>query len=304
MNDPISNDTNINSSDLLNDLLSGKGLDGTSTGGSEDKAKLAQVFEDLLKILEAEKGSSSGNATPSPASAEPASSSPSIDSNPVSKIPTSSQPSQSVNSSPSASTPDHSGEGVTAGSGPNSTTIKNTSSHEEKIGQFLNGGSTTQPDAEITLKPGETGTLKYQNGQGGFDAEADSSGKYQSTASRLEFYADNKGVNNDDVSYIDGRNASIKVSDDQGKQLGDDKSIAGNAPSDAITHDSGGRATVTGWYDGSTDAMKAGGAFMQSQLGTGNAYLHPDDDRNGAGSNPMTLAQDPSQKYTAEFGDA
>lgn len=193
---------------------------------------------------------------------------------------------------------------VSGGSGSNTVTITNTSSQNETIGEFLNGGSTTQPVAEITLKPGETGTLSYANGQGGYMAKADSSGTFQSTASRLEFYADANGVNNTDVSYIDGRNASIKVSDDQGKTAGDTQSIAASAPEGTITRDSADNATIAGWYDGSTSTMQAGGAYMEQQLGTGNAYIHPDDDQRATASNPMTMAQDKSQNYTASFGDA
>ncbi|MGF1276541.1 hypothetical protein [Acetobacter pasteurianus] len=194
---------------------------------------------------------------------------------------------------------------ISAGSGANKVTITNTSKHDETIGMFLNGGSTTEPVAKITLKPGESGTLSYANGQGGFMAKADSSGTFQPTASRLEFYADAKGVNNTDVSYIDGRNASIHVSDDQGKTAGDTKSIAASAPEGTITRDSAGDATIAGWYDGSSSTMQAGGAYMEQQLGTGNAYIHPDDDQKQAdGTNPMTMAQDSSQNYTASFGDA
>gem|GEM_PF-2422071 len=194
---------------------------------------------------------------------------------------------------------------TSGGSGPNDTVITNTSNHDEKIGEFLNGGSTTTPSAEIELKPGQTGDLRYQNGQGGFDAEADSSGKYQPTASRLEFYADKNGVNNDDVSYIDGDNAAVSVNDGHGRSAGESKAIAGNAPSDIVTKDSGGLPTVAGWYDGSSQTMQKGGAYMASELGgTGSAYVHPDDDRNGAGQNPMTMAQDSQQTYHATFGNA
>lgn len=192
-----------------------------------------------------------------------------------------------------------------AGTGPNSVDITNSSGHDEKIGMFLNGGSTTSPAAEITLKPGQTGTLSYQNGQGGFMAEADSGGAYKPTASRLEFFADQNGKNNPDISYIDGRNAAISLSDGQGKTTGDTKSVAAYAPRELLTKDAGGQATITGWYDGSTKAMQDGGAFMESQLGTGNAYIHPDDDtKKAAGTNPMTLAGDTSQHFTANFGNA
>lgn len=194
---------------------------------------------------------------------------------------------------------------ASGGAGPNSVEIKNTSGHEQKIGMFLNGGSTTTPVAEITLKPGETGTLRYQNGQGGFMAQANSAGAYQPDASRLEFFADANGVNSTNVSYIDGRNASISVQDDHGKSVGDTKSVANAAPGNVVTRDDAGRPTIAGWYDGSTDTMKAGGAYMEKSLGTGGAYIHPNDDTLKApGTNPMTMANNNSQHFTATFGDA
>ncbi|MCP1236856.1 hypothetical protein NKW55_09575 [Gluconobacter kondonii] len=306
MSTSITPDTQSLIQELLAAMQSGSASGtGQSTGtqNSQEEAKLAEVFQELMALLKQgnqEGSTNSGSDTASPAISPAAGSSASATPAAGSTSPTT--PASNDASSPAAATSGTSS--TSAGDGPNTTTITNTSNHDEKIGQFLNGGSTTQPTAEIDLKPGQTGTLKYENGQGGYDAEADSSGNFQSTASRLEFYADAKGVNNDDVSYIDGRNASIKVSDGNGKTAGDSQSIANDAPSNAITKDAGGRATVTGWYDGSTQDMKDGGAYMESKLGTGNAYIHPDDDRNATSSNPMTMAQDTSQHYTADFGDA
>ena len=306
MNTSITPDTQSLMQELITAMQSGSLSSGTgSTNGAgqsdgtqntQEEAKLAEVFQELMALLK--QGNQEDSASPAISAATGSSAS----ATPVTGSTSPATSASSNTSSPAATTSGASS--VSAGDGPNTTTITNTSNHDEKIGQFLNGGSTTQPTAEIDLKPGQTGTLKYENGQGGYDAEADSSGNFQSTASRLEFYADAKGVNNDDVSYIDGRNASIKVSDGNGKTAGDSQSIAAEAPSNAITKDAGGRATVTGWYDGSTQGMKDGGAYMESKLGTGNAYIHPDDDRNATGSNPMTMAQDPSQHYTADFGDA
>ncbi|MBN3867038.1 hypothetical protein [Gluconobacter kondonii] len=306
MSTSITPDTQSLIQELLAAMQSGSASGtGQSTGtqNSQEEAKLAEVFQELMALLKQgnqEGSTNSGSDTASPAVSSASGSSASATPAAGSTSPTT--PASSDASSPAAATSGTSS--TSAGDGPNTTTITNTSNHDEKIGQFLNGGSTTQPTAEIDLKPGQTGTLKYENGQGGYDAEADSSGNFQSTASRLEFYADAKGVNNDDVSYIDGRNASIKVSDGNGKTAGDSQSIANDAPSNVITKDAGGRSTVTGWYDGSTQDMKDGGAYMESKLGTGNAYIHPDDDRNATSSNPMTMAQDTSQHYTADFGDA
>ncbi|OUI88160.1 hypothetical protein HK11_07700 [Acetobacter sp. DmW_043] len=256
---------------------------------SNTSSQLSEIFQELMSLLEkGSSGTTSGSSEETPTATT-----------------STTQPSETTGTA----TPNNTSEqddtsGTSAGSGANTLHITNTSDHDEKIGEFLNGGSTTTPVAEIDLKPGQSGTLKYQNGQGGYAAEADSSGTYQSTASRLEFYASNKGVNSVDVSYIDGRNAAIKVSDGKGKTAGDSESIASDAPAADITKDAGGRATITGWYDGSTQAMQSGGAYMESKLGTGNSYIHPDDDRNASGSNPMTMAEDTSQTYTADFGDA
>ncbi|MEJ5156452.1 hypothetical protein WH240_15100 [Gluconobacter wancherniae] len=313
MSTSITPDTQSLMQELITAMQSGSLSSGTgSTNGAgqsdgtqntQEEAKLAEVFQELMSLLK--QGNQEGSASPGSDTASPAISAATGSSASATPVTGSTSPATSASSNTSSPAATTSGaSSVSAGDGPNTTTITNTSNHDEKIGQFLNGGSTTQPTAEIDLKPGQTGTLKYENGQGGYDAEADSSGNFQSTASRLEFYADAKGVNNDDVSYIDGRNASIKVSDGNGKTAGDSQSIAADAPSNAITKDAGGRATVTGWYDGSTQGMKDGGAYMESKLGTGNAYIHPDDDPNATGSNPMTMAQDPSQHYTADFGDA
>lgn len=264
-------------------------IEDALTSAGVNPSELAQLFGSMAQNSQATTGQASSPALTSSVDAAPANTA------------TTAAANQSSTTASDAATKQ---ADVSGGSGSNTVTITNTSSQSETIGEFLNGGSTTQPVAEITLKPGETGTLSYANGQGGYMAKADSSGTFQSTASRLEFYADANGVNNTDVSYIDGRNASIKVSDDQGKTAGDTQSIAASAPEGTITRDSAGNATIAGWYDGSTSTMQAGGAYMEQQLGTGNAYIHPDDDQRATASNPMTMAQDKSQNYTASFGDA
>lgn len=192
---------------------------------------------------------------------------------------------------------------TSAGTGPNTMSITNNQDHAITVGEFKNGESTTDPSAKITLQPHQSGTLKYENGEGGYASQADASGKFQPTASRLEYEADKDGkMKFPDVSYIDGRNASISLTDGASLNKGDSKSIAGNAPSDAVTKDSGGGKTVAGWYDGSTSQMQAGGAFMEKQLGTSGAYLHPNDDQLSGGQNPMSGTQ--SSTIQASFGDA
>ena len=193
--------------------------------------------------------------------------------------------------------------GASAGTGPNTISITNNQDHAITVGKFKNGESTTDPSAKITLQPHQTGSLKYENGEGGYAAQADASGKFQPTASRLEYEADKDGkMKYPDVSYIDGRNASISLNDGAGLHKGDSKSIADSASPDIVTKDAGGGKTIAGWYDGSTSQMQAGGAFMQKQLGTSGAYLHPDDDKLSGDQNPMSGTQ--KSTINATFGDA
>jgi len=192
--------------------------------------------------------------------------------------------------------------GTSAGAGPNAVNITNNEDHAITAGKFKNGDSTTEPSAKITLQPHQSGTLRYENGESGYAAQADAGGKFQPNASRLEYEADKDGkMKYPNVSYIDGRNASIALTDGAGLNKGDSKSIAGSANPGIVTTDSANNKTVTGWYDGSTAQMQAGGAFMQSQLGTSGAYLHPDDDKLSKGQNPMSGTQ--SSTTNASFGN-
>ena len=194
-------------------------------------------------------------------------------------------------------------EGPVTGSGPNVIEITNTQDHAIQVGKFKNGESTTDPSAAITLQPGETGKIYYQNGEAGYMAQADAAGQYQPDASRLEYQADADGVMKyPDVSYIDGRNAAISLTDGADFQKGDSQSIADRAPSDIVHSDSAGNKTIAGWYDGSDARMQQGGAFMEQALGMAGAYIHPDDDRRELAANPMSATQ--SNVLKATFGAA
>lgn len=189
------------------------------------------------------------------------------------------------------------------GTGPNSIEITNSQDHAITLGKFKNGESTTDPSATITLQPGQTGTIQYENGEAGIITQADSSGTFKPDASRLEYEADADGkMKYPDVSYIDGRNASISLTDGAELNKGDSKSIAGQAPENIVTTDADGNKTITGWYDGSTQQMQDGGDYMENQLGTSGAYLHPDDDRLATDQNPMSGTESTTLKAT--FGDA
>lgn len=187
-------------------------------------------------------------------------------------------------SAPTAAAP-AGGDGPTAGTGPRMFNVTNTQDKPINIGQFDKDNKLV---AQMTLQPGQTGHMKFENDTTGLLKQADSDGNYQPNASRLEFY--NGFINTSD---IDGRNASIAATDHNGFNIGDSKSIAGNAPSDITTQDSAGNKTIAGFYDGSTDTMNKGANYMIDQLSqggqsaTGQTYFHPNDDTLGQGNNPM-----------------
>ncbi|UZJ59455.1 hypothetical protein OKW98_23355 [Pseudomonas sp. KU26590] len=186
------------------------------------------------------------------------------------------------------------GDAATAGSGPYSLNITNTQDHAIKIGQFDKNEKLV---GELSLEPGQKGTMKYEADTTGLLKQADAQGNYKPDASRLEFY--NGFINTSD---IDGRNAAIHATDGKGFEVGDKQSIADKAPDSITTLDSAGNKTIAGWYDGSTDKMKQGGEFLTNELGTGMTYQHPNDDTLGQGSNPMRHTD--SMSLDVVFGKA
>jgi hypothetical protein len=51
--------------------------------------------------------------------------------------------------------------------------------------------------------------------------------------------------------------------------------------------------------------MQAAGCWEQQQQGLeDNTYVHPNDDSNCGGANPMTMAMDTSRTYSVDFGNA
>jgi hypothetical protein len=178
-----------------------------------------------------------------------------------------------------ANSPTATGDNPVAGTGPRSFNITNTQDHPIKIGQFDQHDKLV---AELTVQPGKTGTMKFENDTTGLLKQADADGNYKPDASRLEFY--NGFINTSD---IDGRNAAIHADDGKGFEIGDTESVADKAPADIVSLDSAGNKTVAGFYDGSTDTMRKGGDFLTQTLGTGMTYMHPNDDTLGQGKNPM-----------------
>ena len=255
-------------------------------------SKFAQLLEQLSQDGSGKTGSAAPAQPASPAGApRPAA---------AAHAPASASAAPSPPTSPAGTSAE---SGTSAGAGPNAMSITNNQDHAITVGKFKNGESTTDPSAKITLQPHQTGTLKYANGEAGYAAQADAGGTFQPTASRLEYEADKDGkMKYPDISYIDGRNASISLTDGADLNKGDSKSIAGAASQDIVKTDSDGGKTIAGWYDGSTPQMQAGGAFMQNQLGTSGAYLHPDDDKLSGNQNPMSGTQ--SSTIQASFGDA
>ena len=285
-------------------------IDGSGTNVAQVLQQLESMLQQIEQKIEGTEqsgdiqgGSASSMLPSSPDSinfdSRPAPESPSLINKTVSPSPTTAS---AASAAPATTASNQTSQG-SIGSGPNVIHIKNTQDHDITIGKFKNGESTTDPSAKITIKPGQTASVHYQNGEAGVVSQASANGKFLPTASRLEYEADANGkMKFPDVSYIDGRNASIKISDGKGLNKGDNTSIAAQAPSNLVSHDSAGNATIAGWYDGSTATMKEAGDFLENKLGMNGAYIHPDDDRNSAGNNPMSGTT--SNELYASFGNA
>lgn len=184
----------------------------------------------------------------------------------------------------------------------NTVWLLNRGSHRIVLDEMVSQGSQLVKVNSISLEPGQKGAMGFWPGQSGFIAAENASGQLQWDASRLEFYGIDSNYVAINVSYIDGRNASITVDDGMGHKKGDLNAIANGAPGIALHYDSAGWPTITGWYDGSTEAGRQGGAYIQSRIPCGAAYVHPDDDRNSS-CNPMTMGYDPSHNYYVDFGN-
>lgn len=184
----------------------------------------------------------------------------------------------------------------------NTIWLLNTGSHRMVLDEMVSQGNQLVKVNSVSLEPGGKAAMGFWPGQSGFIAAENASGQLQWNASRLEFY----GIDNNyvaiNVSYIDGRNASITIDDGMGHQKGDPYAIAGGVPEIALSYDSAGWPTIAGWYDGSTEAGRQGGAYILRKIPCGSAYVHPDDDRN-PNCNPMTMGYDPSHNYYVNFGN-
>lgn len=174
------------------------------------------------------------------------------------------------------------GDGPSIGTGPRSFVMTNAFDHDITVGKHEQINGKEEMTGKMTLKPGQTGTVNYENNVTGLVRMANAKGEFQSDASRLEYY--NGFVN---VSDIDGRNASIFATDNKGFNIGNKESIVDKVPSDLVSTDSGGNKTIAGFYDGSTEKMRKAGNVLESHLGTNETYIHPNDDTLGIGNNPM-----------------
>lgn len=291
-------------SDSSGDSDNGGGVGGVGGQQAVSKASAAPSGQDVGAPDATPAAAPAASATPSTASTDStqpatqaaatptAPANPAAANDPTTQSATPALQNKAVDNTDKSASAASTGDGPTGGSGPRTLNIKNTQDHDIKVAQFDKNENKV---AEITIPKGQTGHMKYENDTTALFKQADADGKYESTASRLEAY--NGFVN---VSYIDGHSNSIKATDGKGFNIGDSESVNDKASSEISKSDSAGDKTTTGWYDGSTGAMQKGGAFLTSELGTGNAYEHPDDDKLGAGNNPMRSTD--SMTLEVEFG--
>lgn len=194
------------------------------------------------------------------------------------------------------------GFGGTAGHGDYTVHEVNNLDHAVTMGEF---DKNEKLIAELHLaakgQPGSEGDMKYEKDttilikdKANTDANGNG-GEYRSDASRTEAY---NGFKN--ISDIDGRSVSLRGTDETGFEIGDNKSIAADAVKAGLIKNED--ETIPGWYDGSTAEMQKGGAFLEQKLGTGGAYIHPNDDQLGEGKNPMRHTD--SMTLNLEIGKA
>ncbi|HEX8587136.1 hypothetical protein [Pseudomonas sp.] len=275
-----------------------------------------QIMQALTQFMQQNRNDASGSSQGSGSSpqgtsgqvSQPSQPTASNAASPPGAVPNVAQPSTAVPqaASPSLATPESAaapesvdktsavGDARTSGSGPYSLNITNSQDHAIKIGQFDKNEKLV---GELSLEPGQKGTMKYEADTTGLLKQADADGNYKPDASRLEFY--NGFINTSD---IDGRNAAIHATDGKGFEIGDKRSIADKAPDSITSLDSAGNKTISGWYDGSTEKMKQGGEFLTNELGTGMTYQHPNDDNLGQSNNPMRHTD--SMSLDVVFGKA
>lgn len=193
---------------------------------------------------------------------------------------------------------------VYAADAPNTLWLTNQGSQRIVLDEMdVTNGAAPHKVNSITLEPGQKGAMGFWQGQAGYVVAEDGAGNIPDSASRFEFHSVNQWANSVDISYIDGRNASITVDDGMGNKIGSLQSIASHAPPAALTYDNHGRPIIIGWHDGNSIKGRIGAAYIQSNIPCGSAMIHPDDNRN-AGCNPMRLGYDQSHNYYVDFADS
>lgn len=190
-----------------------------------------------------------------------------------------------------------------AGDAPNTIWLTNRGSERIVLDEMdVTNNAAPHKVNSITLDPGQSGAMGFWQGQAAYIAAEDGTGNIPATASRLEFYSVNQWANSIDISYIDGRNASIAVDDGMGKKIGSLQSLVPYAPPAALVYDNQGRAGIIGWHDGNNIRGRIGAAYIQSNIPCGSAFVHPDDNKN-ASCNPMRLGYDQSHNFYVDFSN-
>ncbi|MCY0387051.1 hypothetical protein OVY01_07350 [Robbsia sp. Bb-Pol-6] len=167
------------------------------------------------------------------------------------------------------------------GGGPNSLTINNTTDEPMTVAFFRNLSSGTNPsfdgaDAQLTIPAGGTAQVSMPADWQGRVQKFDGSTQDKANWGEINFEQSTGKVWFDE-SDIPGRNASIKMTADDGTTAGTDKSVLGDAPSDVVTTDSAGQKVIDApqWFTGGTNQNAVN--YLDQSIGNSTAYVLPDD---------------------------
>lgn len=279
-----------------------------ATGGGATSSP-ASDFAPVSRATQTPAAQSAG----APSSAAPASSAgdatAAAAATPASPATESAEPNTTSNGTDHTDSPSGAGNASAAGStdkvavdggGPNSITLNNTTDKPMQIAFFKNQAAGTHPNFDgaeqiVTVPPGGSVDVSMPQDWQGRAQKWDGSTQDYANWAEINFEGSTGKIWFDE-SDIPGRNASIKMSTDDGQVAGTDKSVLGDAPSSIVKKDSAGNDTIAApqWFTGETNQQSVD--FLDNAVGTSTAYVLPDD------NNAVRVSN--SKHMTIDFGNA
>jgi hypothetical protein len=301
---PLNTSSLFSTSPSIDDASSEASGGGTSSSVLQLIDEIEQELEQLFAEVEGNDGASTSPSTSMPSTpASPVPQASNLAETPAVSEKAATPAASTPAASSSAPAPASGSTPVTAsvdGGGPNSLTINNTTSQPMQVAFFKNlapgeNPSFNGPDATVTIPPGGSAQVSMPANWQGRAQKWDGSTQDNANWAELNFEP-STGKTWFDESDIPGRNASIKITSDDGQTAGSSKSVLGDAPSDITNTDSSGQKVIDApqWFTGTTNQQSVN--YLDQQIGNSNAYVLPDD------NNAVRVSE--SHHLTIDFGDA